>query len=156
MNSLKRYVNNFATLFYPKLCFACLERTPTPNQILCINCQYELVPTQMHFEASNPVLEKFWGRVPINAGAAMFQFTKTGKIQRLIHQLKYKGKQEIGRALGHQYGESLRASPLFQDIDLIVPVPLHPKKLKLRGYNQSDLLQPDFQKLWEYLGRKMD
>lgn len=139
MNPLKRYVNSFVTLLYPKLCFACLERTPVPDQILCTSCQYELTPTQMHHEGINPVVEKFWGRVAINNGAAMFQFTKTGKVQRLIHQLKYKGKQEIGLALGCQYGELLKTSPLFQDIDLIVPVPLHPKKLKLRGYNQSDL-----------------
>jgi len=138
MNLLKRYFQDFIDLIYPKLCLSCLEATPAPDHILCVSCQYELVPTTTHLEQDNEVVEKFWGRIPIAAGAAMYTFTKAGKVQRLIHQLKYKGKQEVGLHLGRTYGRLLMASPLFRRVQVIVPVPLHQKKLKLRGYNQSD------------------
>lgn len=60
-------------------------------------------------------------------------------MQRLMHNLKYNGKKEIGIALGKQFGHQLRRSPLFANVECIVPVPLHPIKLRTRGYNQSEM-----------------
>ena len=95
--------------------------------------------TNYHLEASNPFTERFDGRVAIQTGAALYHFTKKSRTQKLIHHLKYKGQQHIGSKLGELYGHQLAASKHFQYIDLIVPVPLHPRKEKKRGYNQSDL-----------------
>lgn len=80
-----------------------------------------------------------WGRAEIQTAAALFLFTKGSRVQHLIHHLKYDGKKEIGVSLGRKFGFQLKRSPLFSQIDLIVPVPLHPRKQKIRGYNQSEL-----------------
>ena len=82
----------------------------------------------------------FAGRVPIFRATAFYSFHKGGIVQHLIHQLKYKGKMEIGSYLGFLFGLALLESEDFQSIDLILPVPLHPHKKQKRGYNQSEII----------------
>ncbi len=69
----------------------------------------------------------------------MYYFAKGGKVQHLLHQLKYKGIKEIGIYTGKLYGVTLKKSPFYTDVDVIIPVPLHPKKQRKRGYNQSEM-----------------
>ena len=90
-------------------------------------------------ERENAFTERFWGRINIHSGAALYHFSKEGRTQALIHELKYNNKQQVGIKLGNLYGKALLTSPYFNAIDLIVPVPLHARKLKKRGYNQSAL-----------------
>ncbi len=137
-------------LFYPNLCCACGKNLLLSQQVLCIDCQYRLPKTQFHHHADNPFAERFWGRLPLHAGASLYFFTKGGRVQRLLHALKYEGRQELGRYLGNMYGAELAQSSLFAGIDLIVPVPLHPRKRRQRGYNQSDCFAEG---LSEALGR---
>lgn len=87
---------------------------------------------------NNPVAQIFWGRVPIFSAAAFYGFNKGGKVQRIIHQLKYKGNQAIGVTVGKLYGYELKESEHFNTVNTIIPVPLHPKRQRKRGYNQSD------------------
>jgi ComF family protein len=87
----------------------------------------------------NPVLSAFGGRVRVEHATAYFYFNKGSKVQRLVHQLKYKGRKDIGLFLGTQYGLQLISSPFYNSINLILPVPLHKKREQKRGYNQSDL-----------------
>jgi ComF family protein len=94
--------------------------------------------TDFHLHADNPVSQLFWGRVPVHHAASYFYFHKGSRVQHLIHQLKYKGREDIGVYIGRQYGRLLQDSPLFGDVSAIIPVPLHPKKLRKRGYNQSE------------------
>lgn len=132
-------LNDFLSLFYPNLCLACGENPPSPADILCLRCQYSLPKTDFHLLKENPFTEKFWGRIDICYGAALYYFSKGGKVQKLLHRLKYEGQKNISLQLGKMYGKLLVQSPCFNDIDLIVPIPLHRKKERLRGYNQSDL-----------------
>ncbi len=88
----------------------------------------------------NPVSQLFWGRCLIEKAAAFSFYTKDSRIRKLIHQLKYKGIKEIGSELGRIYGNSLKSSGFLEEIDLIIPVPLHPSKKRQRGFNQSDLI----------------
>ncbi|MFH1004622.1 MAG: phosphoribosyltransferase family protein [Bacteroidota bacterium] len=83
-------------------------------------------------------MKLFWGRVDIFSATSLYGFLKGGKVQHLIHQLKYRGKKEIGVSIGKYYGNELKSSPLFRGMNIIIPVPLHPEKLKKRGYNQSE------------------
>jgi len=69
----------------------------------------------------------------------MYFFAKGGKVQHLLHLLKYKGKKEIGEYIGKIYGEDLKKSLFYSDIDVIIPVPLHPRRKRKRGYNQSEI-----------------
>lgn len=85
----------------------------------------------------NEFTERFWGRLALTGGAAMYYFTRKSPIQRALHRLKYKNQPDIGLKLGREFGLLLLQAPHFQNIDYIVPIPLHPKKERMRGYNQS-------------------
>jgi ComF family protein len=93
-----------------------------------------------HLERGNPVEQLFWGRCRIERAAAFSFYNRDSRIRKVIHNLKYKGIQEIGIELGRIYGNILNASEFLDDIDLIVPVPLHISKRRARGFNQSDLI----------------
>lgn len=125
--------------FYPKLCLACNYAAPPIDQWLCLSCKLKLPKTNFHLSKDNPFTERFWGKVKIEAGAAFYFFKKGGRTQALIHNLKYKQRSQIGVILGNIYGKELLKSPHFKDIEIIVPVPLHWKRLRKRGYNQSDV-----------------
>ncbi len=138
MNPILRSIHDFISLLYPKLCLACSDNLPPFDELICLKCQYQLPKTGYHLTKENPFTEKFWGRVPIQTGASMYYFTVGSRMQQLIHQLKYEHKPEIGYKLGKLYGLQLKKQPHFQHIDAVVPVPLHPKKRHIRGYNQAE------------------
>jgi len=124
-------------LIYPRLCFACNEQNVPKSQSLCLSCEYKITPTGYHLMLQNPVAEHFFGRVKIARATTAFSFVKGGLLQELVHSLKYENKPEIGQELGRIYGAMLREDAYWTNIDYIVPVPLHPKKKHLRGYNQA-------------------
>ena len=131
-------INDFLSLIFPKACAACGESLLKLENSICTYCLYHLPKTNFHLYTDNPVIKLFWGRTTIFSAASLYSFKKAEKVQRLIHQLKYRGKKEIGTVLGNKYGIELKASPLFSTATLVMPVPLHSKKLKRRGYNQSE------------------
>jgi ComF family protein len=92
--------------------------------------------TQHHKNPENDAFKKFYGRIPVEQVSALVYFHKKGIVQELIHSLKYRGQEAIGTVLGEWYAEELKSSQLLQTVDAIIPVPLHPKKLRERGYNQ--------------------
>jgi ComF family protein len=98
---------------------------------------YRIPKTDCFKHKENLVSKLFWGRVPLQNAVALYQFHKEGSVQKLIHELKYEGGKRTGVFLGRQLGYALKESNYFCDVDYIIPIPLHPKKEKLRGYNQS-------------------
>lgn len=139
MNTFLQTLDDTLCLFYPRLCLACEKKHLPPRQILCPSCDFNLPRTDFHLHQENEFTQKLWGRVNIHTATSLFYFLKKSKTQHLIHNLKYKGKREVGIILGKMLGEKLAKTPLYQDIDLIVPIPLHYKKEIQRGYNQSDM-----------------
>ena len=131
-------IDDFISLLFPKICAACGNSLWKQEETVCLSCEFHLPRTNFHLALENPVSQLFWGRVNLESAAAFLYFNKGNKVQQLIHQLKYKGRKDIGIYLGRQYGQHLKYSPFFQTVQLIVPVPLHPKKLLQRGYNQSE------------------
>lgn len=134
-----KWVHDFIALFYPNICAACSEPLVQNEQLLCTTCRYELPKTNFHSDPDNEVARIFWGRVKIEHASAHFYFQKGGRVQELMHKLKYKGQQDIGIELGKMIGRDLQSSP-FSQIDAIIPVPLHPIKKRKRGYNQSECI----------------
>jgi len=126
-------------LFYPNLCFACQKKHAPKDSSICISCEYHITPTGYHLLDENPVLERFWGRVELQHAATCFAFNKGGLLQKLIHQLKYENQPQVGIELGKIHGAMLKETPIYQSVDYIVPVPLHPKKQHQRGYNQATM-----------------
>ena len=133
----RTWIDSILNLFYPRVCAACGEALLKNEETVCLKCRYLLPRTDYELNPDNPVAQTFYGRVRFHAVTSCFFFAKTGKVQHLIHELKYKGNKEAGVFLGEQLGESIKDAPLFQGVDYLIPVPLHPKREKKRGYNQS-------------------
>jgi len=134
------YFSDFASLFFPRLCETCHNALLRHEEIVCTLCLHQIPRTGFHNEDHNVVSQIFWGRVAIEHVAAWSFFLKGGKVQHLIHLMKYNGKKEIGHFLGKIYGKDLVNSPFFHDVEVIVPVPLHKKRKWKRGYNQSEYI----------------
>jgi ComF family protein len=110
------------------------------ENLICTECFVVIPRTNYHYKEDNPVAQLFWGRCVIEKAAAFSYYNKGSRIGNLIHNLKYKGIREIGHELGRIYGLTLKASGFTKDIDLIIPVPLHPTKERIRGFNQSETI----------------
>lgn len=131
-------LSDFIALIFPNVCASCGKSLFKNERTICTYCSYYLPKTNFHFDSNNPVAKIFWGRVHIHSAAAFYGFNKGSKVQQLIHQLKYKGHKQIGVTIGKWYGHELTYCDDFNTVDTVIPVPLHPKKQKKRGYNQSD------------------
>ncbi|HMG15463.1 MAG TPA: phosphoribosyltransferase family protein [Saprospiraceae bacterium] len=132
------FLSSALDLFYPKLCIACEEEPYTAKLPVCITCLIELPLTNMEIHKENLFTERLYGRIPIESATSLFYFSKGGKVQHLIHHAKYSGDGTIACLLGNWMGDILKQSTLFQNMDVIIPVPLHSSKLKSRGFNQSE------------------
>ncbi|MCL9808212.1 ComF family protein [Flavobacterium sp. HXWNR70] len=123
-------------IFYPKTCPGCLNLILKSENQLCTSCRHEIPLTNHLSTKENEAFQKFYGKIPLENAFSMFYFHKKGITQELIHHLKYKKRQEIGTVLGQWYAEDLKQQKVFEEVHYIIPVPLHPKRLKQRGYNQ--------------------
>jgi len=132
------FLKDFVHLFFPELCLGCDEILNKNEKYLCINCLYDLPLSNYTNTKNNEVEKSFFGRVPITSATALLLYHKKSKVQQLIHQLKYKNKQQIGLFFGNWLGSEMVSSKRFNNIDYVIPVPLHKKKLKSRGYNQVE------------------
>lgn len=140
MFSISGYTRDLFNLFYPLLCAACSRTLNYGEKHICSACLWRMPETLFHLQDDNPVIRRFWGKVNVEAAASFAFFDKGEKMQRILHSLKYAGNTDLGIFLGELYGSHLRQAPLFTACRAIIPVPLHPKKIKSRGYNQSSLI----------------
>jgi len=130
----------FSHLFFPQICYACGSSLLGTDQLLCLRCLHELPYTRFEKYHHNPVERIFWGRLAIHEAASLFYFTKDSIVERLLHQLKYKGRREVGTYCGRLMGAALQKVERFKDIDGIIPLPLFRRKERERGFNQAKLL----------------
>lgn len=135
---IKNWLNAFLTLFFPRCCVVCGRPLAKGEQCICAMCNINLPRTDYHLRKDNPVEQLFWGKLPLERATSYFFYRKGSDFRRILHQLKYGGQKEIGAIMGRHVAAELLSSGFFQGIDVIVPVPLHKKKRKLRGYNQSE------------------
>ncbi|SDR81918.1 comF family protein [Formosa sp. Hel1_31_208] len=131
-------IKNLLNLFFPKICLACSNHLCDNELHICTNCRHQLPLTSFHDDKDNKVHKSLYGRVKLENATALLHFSKKGIVQQLLHNLKYKGHEEVGQILGEWLGEELKLVPSYADIDVVIPVPLHRLKLKSRGYNQVD------------------
>jgi ComF family protein len=139
MNAVYKVGQSLTQLFFPHTCYGCGSDLVSDKQFLCLRCLHQLPYTNFQFHAGNPVEKIFWGRLPVQNAAAIFYLTKNSVLERLLYQLKYRGKKEVGGHCGKLAGQAIQQSP-FINVDALVPLPLFPKKERMRGYNQSAML----------------
>jgi len=140
MRQFNQYIQDFFSLLFPDLCNACGVQLVQGEKLICIHCLHDLPYTDFHIYPQNAVARLFWGRVPCHAAMALLYFRKATKVQQLIHRLKYRSQPQLGFLLGSILGQRLLLSETYSGVDLILPVPLHPKKKRSRGYNQSEAI----------------
>ena len=133
-------LNCLSDLFFPDCCLLCNTRLLPSEEGVCLQCLHVLPRTENYKEPGNQAETLLAGRFPFVRVATFCIYSSGGVLQPLIHQLKYDGKREIGTLLGRLFGRDLYGSEFIRAIDLIVPVPLHPAKEKLRGFNQAEVI----------------
>jgi ComF family protein len=137
---LQNPFRSLTNLFFPKLCEGCGNELFGREETLCLRCIDQLPITNFHFHSNNPVEKIFWGRLPLLGATSFLYFTKDSLLQHLLHSFKYNGNKEIGYYFGRCMGKAFLQSNRFNHIDALIPLPLHPKKERKRGYNQATVL----------------
>lgn len=137
---LFKAIGAISHLFYPSICFGCKKNEIDANEWLCFQCLRALPYTDFENTRNNPVEQLFWGRTPIEFACSSFYYVENTPIQHLIHEVKYKERQQLGRWLGQMMGRQLQRIFQLYQVDMMLPMPLHPKKQQQRGYNQATLL----------------
>jgi ComF family protein len=133
------WLNDLLMLFFPVNCLLCGKRLPTPREVICLSCELKIPRTGYTVSPRNPVHMGFWGRIHVEQSTSLFRFEKGSSYQSLLHDLKYRGNRRVGMYLGRLLGHDLKNSS-FAQCDVIVPVPIHPKRQRQRGYNQSEII----------------
>lgn len=133
----KDVLSDFVSLFYPTYCLGCYNSLVKGEESVCTRCLLELPYTNYHLDPDNALMKRLSVRIPVRHVFAFLKFSKNGRTQHLLHELKYKGHGEIGVTLGKVYAQKLKDSNFPISFDGILPVPLHSSRLRKRGYNQS-------------------
>ena len=134
------YLKDFFSLIYPDICDVCNKSLFKHEKIICTQCYHHLARTRFAEDKGNPAAQVFWGRVPLQWVVVVFLYNKGNALQQLIHSFKYRGHKQIGIFLGEELGKEINDIDDLNDISCIIPVPLHPKKKKKRGFNQSEVI----------------
>jgi len=133
-------IDDFFRLLFPVTCASCGGILVKNERVICLLCNYDLPRTNFHLDKDNPIAQIFWGRVRVENATAFYFFNKGSRFRHLIHELKYNGRRNIGQELGRIFGYEIGKSDRYRQIDLVIPVPLHKKKQKKRGFNQSEYI----------------
>jgi len=134
------FLKNFLDLLLPRTCAACDRSLKPWEEEICQLCLMQLPISNYHLDANNPVAQVFWGRVRLEQVGTWFIYLRGSRFQNLLHRLKYEHRPRIGIAMGKNYGYQLKHSGIYEIPHLIIPVPLHPKRRRSRGYNQSEMI----------------
>ena len=135
--TLKSLARDVMQLFFPRYCWLCGRRLTIGEEHLCTACLLSIPRTGFHLKPGNIMERRFWGIDPIVKCSSYFFYQREATSSLLLYHLKYYNHPWLGEFLGRCMAqEILTTSNFFDEVDMIVPVPLHPKKEKQRGYNQ--------------------
>lgn len=133
--------SRFLDFISPRLCVVCGRRLSPTERSLCAVCQLHLPRTGFQFSPDdNPMAQLFWHLVPVERAAAFIYYQSHSEMARMVYELKYRNSPDVGEDLGRLMATDMQLAHFFDGIDLLVPVPLTNKRLRQRGYNQSEML----------------
>jgi len=138
--NLQNLLRAFISLFYPKLCVICGNPLVADENYFCLGCFLKLPKTNYHLNPDNQASDRFAGKIPLVRGASYLYYNKGGIAQKLIAEIKYKGNRNLGEWMGILMAKEWFSCGFFQDVDYLVPVPLHPSKERKRGFNQAEMI----------------
>ena len=137
---LRKILDDIASLLFPRECAVCGEELADGEESICTACRFRIPMTGFVSEVENPMKERLSALLPVEQASALFYFVAESDWRKAVHDFKYRGRWLYARRLGEWFGHQLRESGNYNDIDLVVPVPLHRHKRLQRGYNQSDYI----------------
>lgn len=129
--------SNILNLFYPRLCLICEKPLVDEEQELCLHCLCELPRLNYRQQPDSPLLKLYAGIPQMQNATGFLQYEKSGYVQSLVHSFKYHNNKKLAKYLGRIASLDLQTTDFFNRTDLLIPVPLHPKRERMRGYNQS-------------------
>ncbi len=133
---LKKYFASLIHFFYPPLCFVCKEALLNQEKYICTACLCK-API-IRAEMQHHIETLFWGIIPIQRSSTLWYYNKGSDYAHLIHAIKYENQPLLAQYLGEMLANQELKSLFFNDIDFIVPIPVHKDRLKQRGYNQAE------------------
>jgi ComF family protein len=136
---MKNWFSDLLNIFYPKVCMGCSTSLYDGENVLCIGCAGSIPVAYELLESDEKVKDLFYGRLDLHHARSLFFYEKIGVVQHMIHQLKYQQQQHVSAYLGKWTAGYVTEDALFSDVDYVVPVPVHAKRFKQRGYNQVTL-----------------
>lgn len=136
----QHFVNHFLSavdIFFPKRCVLCGSILPKGATGICLHCSMKLPFTGLHGQEGSKMERLFWGKLPLGKVSSYCYYRKGDTFCQVLHQLKYYGRKDLGISFGRQMAAELIPYGFFQGVDVLIPIPLHPQKERVRGYNQS-------------------
>lgn len=129
----------FISLFFPQYCCVCDKKLIEGEQYICLDCLMKMPKTNYHLQAENGAADRFKGKIPYERVTSFLYYNKNGFSQKIVKAVKYRGNAALGKHFGLLMSQQIQqSSPFFEDLDLLIPIPLHCKKLKKRGFNQAE------------------
>jgi ComF family protein len=136
--ALKTGFRSFFNLFFPRCCIVCDGFLAETEAFLCVKCNMDIPRTNFHLQQERIMERLFQEQFLLVRATSFFFYTRGSRFNEILYQLKYKGNKELGGVMGRYMATELLPSGFFDGMDMFIPIPLHPKKMKLRGYNQSE------------------
>lgn len=133
-------LNDIRDFFFPRICVCCGKLLSSQEEGICISCMSSLPGTGILNTPENEMERRFWGIYPVERATTLYYYARGGSVADILHGMKYYGRKRLCRHMGHIMGTELLDTGFFDGIDCIIPVPLHKRRLRDRGYNQSELL----------------
>lgn len=138
---MKNLFRDFSRILFPKCCPICHKALVDGEEFLCLECLWKIPRTDYQFNQENELIQKIVDiKAPIEKAVAFFFYKNSNPYSRLIRDAKYNGRPHINLQLARRYATELQSSGFFDDIDIIIPVPIHWLKRLRRGYNQTDYI----------------
>ncbi len=132
-------LHSFLSLFFPECCYICNQKLVEGEKFFCLDCLLKMPKTNYHLQPENGAADRFKGKIPYQKATAFLYYNKGGFSQNVAKSIKYKGNAALGYYMGHLMSQDIQqTSTFFEGIDLLIPIPLHYKRQKTRGFNQAE------------------
>jgi ComF family protein len=132
-----RFIDDILNIIFPKVCCSCDKSLAKNEELICFSCRSTMPKANFNDLEHNELVSRLYGKLNVDFGSSFLYFHKSGITQKILHMLKYEHMPELGELMGRWYGYELLQQKVDEKVDFVIPVPLHPRKEKIRGYNQS-------------------
>ena len=144
---LNDLLSGLRALFYPQCCCVCEKKLIEGENYICLDCLLKMPETNYCSQPENAASNRLSGKIPYEKVVSFLYYNKGGWAQNVIANIKYKENPDLGRYMGVIMANEMRLSSFFEGVDWLVPIPLHPKKQKKRGFNQTEKIAEGVSKI---------